>query len=56
MNCAECNKYKSCGHNYRRMCGNCVRPGGKNVRVAQGYTTAEKYCGYCGKKREECSC
>ncbi|CEJ72077.1 hypothetical protein BN1195_04434 [Chryseobacterium oranimense G311] len=55
--CNECEKYKKEGHNYCRMCGFHLTNGFvQNVRIAVGYFTNEKFCGYCGKKRNDCTC
>ena len=55
--CKDCDKYKNAGHNYCRMCGSHLTNGFvQNVRIAVGYNTSEKYCGYCGKLRNNCKC
>ncbi len=56
--CKDCDKYKKNGHNYCRMCGTELNPGyAKYVRIAEGYYTNEKFCGYCGKDRHKaCKC
>ena len=55
--CADCERYKAAGDNFCRMCGFALREGfAPNVRIAVAYTTAEKYCGYCGKSRDVCEC
>ena len=56
-NCEDCAGYKKQGHNYCRMCGNDLKPGQvKSVRIAVGYNTNEKFCGYCGELRKSCKC
>ncbi len=55
--CKDCEKYEKAGHNYCRMCGDNFKKGKvKNVRLATAYYTNEKFCGYCGETRQECSC
>jgi RNA polymerase subunit RPABC4/transcription elongation factor Spt4 len=55
--CQECQKYKEQGHNYCRMCGFYLTKGYfPFVPVAEIYRTDEKFCGYCGKPRNECKC
>lgn len=55
--CSHCEKYKLQGHNYCRMCGCYLTKGHvKNVRIAVGYQTNEKFCGYCGDSKDKCSC
>jgi len=55
--CGNCKAYEDRGHNYCRMCGAEFKPGMvKFVRLAEGYNTSEKYCGYCGGKKHNCSC
>ena len=57
MACGNCRQYKAQGHNYCRMCGSALNPGfAKHTRVAAGYMTNEKYCGYCGGNRFNCPC
>ena len=55
--CSQCDEYKKQGHNYCRMCGFHLTKGFvQYVRLALGYNTAEKFCGYCGGLKHECSC
>lgn len=55
--CKECDKYAKSGHNYCRICGFHLTKGFvQNVRIAVAYFTNEKYCGYCGKTRNNCKC
>ena len=57
LKCGDCEKYGQQGHNYCRMCGNQLTKGYvPNVRVAVAYYTNEKFCGYCGGRKNECSC
>ena len=54
--CPDCDKYETKGHNYCRKCGCELKPGYvKNVRIAAGYFTDEKFCSYCGKLRDVCN-
>lgn len=55
--CSNCENYKQQGHNYCRMCGNHLTKGYiQHVRLAVGYYTNEKFCGYCGGPKNACSC
>lgn len=55
--CEHCEKYKKEGHNYCRMCGHHLTKGFVQfVRIALAYTTAERYCGYCGGLKNACKC
>ncbi len=55
--CDSCESYKKEGHNYCRMCGFHLTKGYvQSVRLAVGYYTNEKFCGYCGGPKHECSC
>ena len=55
--CTECEASERVGHNFCRACGREFRPGVvRNVRVAVAYFSTDKYCGYCGKSREDCAC
>ena len=55
--CKDCEKYKREGHNYCRMCGFHLTKGYvQYVRMATAYYVNEKFCGYCGGPRRECSC
>ena len=55
--CSDCESYKQQGHNYCRMCGFHLTKGYvQNIRLAIIYNTNEKFCGYCGKERNNCSC
>jgi hypothetical protein len=55
--CKHCEKYKRAGHNYCRMCGFHLTTGYvQNVRLASAYFTDEKFCGYCGGPKHQCSC
>lgn len=55
--CSDCENYKQQGHNYCRMCGYHLTKGYvQYVRLAVAYNTNEKFCGYCGGKKNECSC
>ncbi len=55
--CRDCQSYEERGHNYCRMCGAEFKKGMiKNVRIADGYHTGEKFCGYCGGRKHACSC
>lgn len=55
--CKDCDKYKKAGHNYCRMCGYHLTKGYvQYVRLALAYYTNEKFCGYCGKLRNDCKC
>jgi len=58
VECEHCDKYRKENHNYCRMCGyHLTRGVVQNVRVALAYFTEEKFCGYCGKKRNNrCKC
>jgi hypothetical protein len=54
--CPDCDGYEKRGHNYCRMCGAELKRGVvKNVGIAAGYFTNEKFCGYCGKLRGVCN-
>ena len=55
--CTYCADYKRQGHNYCRICGYHLSKGYcNNVKVAVAYNDSEKYCGYCGGFKYECSC
>lgn len=55
--CEYCDRYKRAGHNYCRMCGhNLTRGYVQNVRVAEAYNTAERFCGHCGKAKHTGDC
>jgi hypothetical protein len=55
--CPRCDEYANAGHNYCRMCGNhLTKDFTQFTRIAVGYFTNEKYCGYCGKLRKNCKC
>ena len=55
--CSNCKSYEERGHNFCRMCGSNFKKGiVKNVRRAIAYNANEKYCGYCGGKKNSCSC
>lgn len=55
--CGDCKSYEDKGHNYCRMCGTEFKPGMvKFVRLAEGYNTSEKFCGYCGGQKHNCAC
>ena len=55
--CDECETNRQNGHNYCRKCGYHLTKGFvQNVRVATVYYAHEKYCGYCGKKQDDCKC
>lgn len=55
--CNKCDEYKKVGHNYCRMCGYHLTKGYvQYVRLALAYYTNEKFCGYCGKLRNDCKC
>lgn len=55
--CKDCDAYKQKGHNYCRMCGFHVRKGyARHARIALAYYIHEKYCGYCGGEKHNCSC
>jgi hypothetical protein len=55
--CPKCEKYKSAGHNYCRICGFHLTKGHvQNVRHGVVYSTNEKFCGYCGGAKQKCGC
>ncbi len=55
--CRHCQDYKNQGHNYCRMCGFHLTKGYvQNVKVAGMYDSSEKFCGYCGGPKKQCSC
>jgi hypothetical protein len=55
--CSHCEDYKKQGHNYCRMCGFHLTKGYvQYVRLAVVYNISEKFCGYCGGPKHECSC
>jgi hypothetical protein len=55
--CSHCEDYKKQGHNYCRMCGFHLTKGYvQYVRLGVAYNTSEKFCGYCGGPKHECSC
>ena len=55
--CSVCERYEAAGHNFCLMCGFPLMEGFvPYARIAVGYTTTEKYCGYCGKGRNVCEC
>lgn len=55
--CRECNPNTKVGHNFCRNCGNKLTLAGiKRLRIMERYQGYEKFCGYCGIHRRECSC
>lgn len=55
--CKDCDSYAKAGHNYCRMCGFHLTQGYvQSVKIAVAYFIKEKYCGYCGKLRNNCKC
>lgn len=55
--CNECDKYENAGHNYCRKCGYHLTKGFvQYIKLALAYNTNEKFCGYCGKLRNDCKC
>lgn len=55
--CSDCKKHEQQGDNYCRICGNHLTKGYvQNIWVAAAYYTNEKFCGYCGGLKNECSC
>ena len=55
--CTECESYEKLGHNFCRMCGFDLRTGYlRKARLEVDNFANEKFCGYCGKRREECDC
>ncbi len=55
--CRDCEDYQRQGHNYCRMCGfHLTRGNVQHVRIAVIYNTSEKFCGYCGGLKHQCSC
>jgi len=55
--CNKCDKYQKTGHNYCRMCGYHLTKGYvQYVKLALAYNTNEKFCGHCGKLRNDCEC
>jgi len=57
LKCSYCHDYEKQGHNYCRMCGFHLTAGYvQYIRLAEGYNTSEKFCGYCGGPKYRCSC
>ena len=55
--CRDCEDYKRQGHNYCRMCGfHLTRGYVQYVKLAAIFNTNEKFCGYCGGPKHQCSC
>lgn len=55
--CSHCDDYKQRGHNYCLMCGFHLTQGHvQSVRISDGYHINEKFCGYCGDPKHDCSC
>jgi len=52
FNCTECHRYDKLNCYYCRKCGGSVQVGHiSRQKLAQTYTTDEKYCDNCGKLR-----
>lgn len=55
--CPDCDKYAKDSHNYCSMCGYHLTKGyAQYARIAMAYFSNEKFCGYCGKPRNNCHC
>lgn len=56
FNCRDCEKDDKTGFNYCRSCGDHLRKGYAQTRLAICRQGTDKFCGNCGKKVRECSC
>jgi len=55
--CKKCDSYEKAGHNYCRICGYHLTNGfTQYTKIAEGYSTDELFCGYCGDSRNNCKC
>ena len=55
--CSDCAQYAERGHNYCRQCGAHLTKGFvQNAPVREAFNASEKYCGYCGGRRDACGC
>lgn len=57
--CGDCQRYRAQQFNYCRVCGNHLTTGQiqwSRIRVATGYTPAEKFCGHCGGNKHRGGC
>jgi RNA polymerase subunit RPABC4/transcription elongation factor Spt4 len=55
--CSDCARYEREGDNFCRVCGfHLMKDYAQHSRLNLGYTSDEKYCGYCGDPKDVCSC